>query len=66
MLELQHADTIERVPAPFRFVQGRWCCEADHYLAVRSWLQQHGIQDAVPRWQRLTLEVHETREPHAY
>ena len=26
MLELQHADTIERVPTPFRFVQGRWCC----------------------------------------
>jgi len=38
MLELQHADTIERVPAPFRLVQGRWCCEAYHYLTVRSWL----------------------------
>src|SRR5262249_43840911 len=66
MLELQHADTIERVPAPFRFVQSRWCCKAHHYLAVGSWLQQHGIQDAVPRWQRLALELHETREPHAY
>jgi superfamily II DNA or RNA helicase len=47
-------------------VHGRWCCEAHHYLAVRSWLQQHGIQDAVPRWQCLALELHETREPHAY
>jgi superfamily II DNA or RNA helicase len=66
MLEFQHADTIECVPAPFRFVQSRWCCEAHHYLTVRSWLQQQGIQDAVPRWQRLALELHETREPHDY
>lgn len=66
MLELRHADAIEHVPAPFRFVLGRWCCEAHHYHLALPWLQQQGIQDLVPRWQRLALELHETRELHGY
>ena len=66
MLELRHADTIEHVPAPFRFVQGRWCCEAHHYHLALPWLQQQDIQDLVPRWQRLALDLHEMRELHGY
>lgn len=66
MLELQHADNIEYVPVPFQFVDDRWCCAAHYYHAVLPWLQEQGIRDAVPRWQHLTLKLHDTRKPHAF
>jgi len=66
MLVLQHADTIECVPAPFQFLQGRWCCEAHYYHAALPWLQEQGIRDAVPGWQHQALQLHDARKPHAY
>src|SRR5205823_3526645 len=66
VLVLQHADTIEPVPAPFQFVQDRWCCQAHYYHAALPWLQEQGIRDAVPGWQHLTLELYDPREPHTY
>ena len=66
MLVLQHADNIERAPVRFQFVQDRWCCEAHYYHTVLPWLQEQGIRDAVPRWQHLTLKLHDTRKPHAF
>jgi superfamily II DNA or RNA helicase len=65
-LVLQHTDDIEHVPAPFQFVKSRWRCEAYHYHAVLPWMQEQGIRNAVPRWQRLALELHDTRELHEY
>lgn len=65
-LVLQHTDDIEQVPAPFQFVKNRWRCEAYHYYTVLPWMQEQGISNAVPRWQRLKLQLHDTRELHEY
>ncbi|HEY6406730.1 MAG TPA: DEAD/DEAH box helicase [Ktedonobacteraceae bacterium] len=65
-LVLQHTDNIEHVPAPFQFVKSRWRCEAYRYHAVLPWMQEQGIRNAVPRWHRLALDLHDTRELHAY
>jgi superfamily II DNA or RNA helicase len=65
-LVLQHTDDIEEVPTPFQFIKSRWRCEAYHYHTVRSWMQQREIRNNVPRWQRLKLELHDTRELHDY
>ncbi len=65
-LILQHSDNIEHVPFPFQFVKSRWRCEAYRYHAVLPWMQELGIRNAIPRWQHLTLELHDTRELHEY
>ena len=65
-LVLQHTDEIKHVPVPFQFVKSRWRCEAYHYHAVLPWMQEQGIRNAVPRWQRLTLKLSDTRELHEY
>src|SRR5438034_11117202 len=65
-LVLQHTDEIEHVPVPFQFVKSRWRCEAYHYHAVLPWMQEQGIRNAVPRWQRLTLKLSDTRVLHEY
>jgi superfamily II DNA or RNA helicase len=66
LLVLRCADNIERAPVRFQFVQNHWCCEAYHYHALLPWLHEQGIRDTVPRWQRLELELHDSREPNAY
>ena len=65
-LVLQHTDHIEHVPFPFQFVKSRWRCEAYRYHAVMPWMQEQGIRNAIPRWQHLALELHDTRELHEY
>jgi superfamily II DNA or RNA helicase len=65
-LVLQLTNNIEHVPAPFQFVKSRWRCEAYHYHTVLPWMQEQGIRNAVPHWQRLALKLHDTRELHAY
>ena len=59
-------DEIEEVPAPFQFIKSRWRCEAYHYAPLRDWMRQRGILNNVARWQRLKLELHDSREPHDY
>ncbi len=65
-LVLQQTNDMEDIPAPFQFVKSRWRCEAYHYHTVLPWMQEQGIRNAVPRWPRLALELHDTREPHEY
>src|SRR5438309_3839972 len=65
-LVLQHSDDIDDVPVPFRFVKSRWRCEAYHYHEVLPWMQDQGIRNAIPRWQRIGLTLHDTRELHDY
>src|SRR6266550_8419947 len=65
-LVLQGVDADERQPAPFRFIKGRWRCEAYHYGSLLPYLREHAIRDAVARWQSLHLTLHESREPHDY
>src|SRR5713101_5524738 len=65
-LVLHQTDNIEHVPIPFQFVKSRWRCEAFHYHTVLSWMQEQEIRNAVPRWPRLALELHDTRELHDY
>ncbi|GHO46205.1 DEAD/DEAH box helicase [Ktedonospora formicarum] len=65
-LVLRHIDASEPIPAPFQFIKGLWRCEAYHYHALRPWFQERAIRDDVPRWKRLKLHLHETREPHDY
>lgn len=54
------------LPEPFVFVKGRWRCEAYHFWEMEPWLRSHSIRVTVPRWQRLSLSLHDQREPHAY
>lgn len=65
-LVLQGVDEHEHLPAPFRFIKGKWRCEAYHYGPLVPYLRQHGIRDAVVRWKPLNLTLHENREPHDY
>src|SRR5258706_10495966 len=65
-LVLQGVDAHERQPAPFRFIKGRWRCEAYHYGSLLPYLREHAMRDAVARWQSLHLTLHESREPHDY
>ncbi len=66
VLQGVHAQTDLELPAPFTFIKGKWRCEAYHLQELTSWLRMHGIRSSVPRWQRLSLTLHDQREPHAY
>ncbi len=63
-LVLHHTDDIDQVPAPFQCIKSRWRCEAYHYHSILPWVQEHSIRNTVPRWQRLALQLHDTRELH--
>lgn len=65
-LVLYGVDQQADVPAPFQWVKGRWRCEAYHYPVLRLWANEQGIQDNVPRWQQLSLTLHDNRQPHNY
>jgi superfamily II DNA or RNA helicase len=54
------------LPAPFTFIKGKWRCEAYHFQELLPWLHAHAISINLPRWQRLSLSLHDQREPHAY
>ena len=54
------------VPAPFQWLNAKWRCPAVHYRTVRPWLNQQRIRNQIPRWQNLTLILHDQREPHFY
>src|SRR5439155_22686488 len=60
------ANGQEAFPDPFRWIKGRWRCEAYHYGSLLPWLREVGIRNHIPRWKRLRLPLHETREPHDY
>ncbi|EFH82151.1 type III restriction protein res subunit [Ktedonobacter racemifer DSM 44963] len=65
-LVLRHVEPNASIPPPFQFIKGLWRCEAYHYPSIRPWLQENQVRDDVPRWKRLALNLHETREPHDY
>ena len=54
------------LPAPFTFIKGKWRCEAYHFQEILPWLHTHAIHTNLPRWQRLSLSLHDQREPHVY
>lgn len=60
------AETDLDVPAPFTVVKGKWRCEAYHFQRLVPWFRTQHIRMKVPRWQRLSLTLHDQREPHAY
>ncbi|MDQ2903247.1 MAG: DEAD/DEAH box helicase [Chloroflexota bacterium] len=51
---------------PWRFLNGKWRCEAFHYNSLIPWIQAQGIRDMVPRWQPLNYTLLDLREPHDY
>jgi len=65
-LVVGNADERDPLPAQFRWIKGRWRCEGYHYAALVPWMRQEGIRNQVPRWERLTSKLADTREPHAY
>ncbi len=65
-LVLQHADDLKHIPDPFQYIKHRWRCEAYHYPTLLPWIQEQAIHNTVPRWQRLALQLHDSREPHDY
>jgi len=65
-LVLDGVDRSATPPAPFQWVNAKWRCPAVHYRAVRPWLAEHDIRNAIPRWSDVSLVLHDDREPHAY
>lgn len=65
-LVLTLADEPLQPRAPFRWVKGRWRCEAYHYGRLLPWVRDESIRDTVPRWERLSLTLHDSRQPHDY
>jgi superfamily II DNA or RNA helicase len=63
---LKDPDPALTPPAPFQWIKGHWRCEGVYYGVLLEWFQQHAIRDTVPRWHRLDLELHDTRQPHTY
>ena len=54
------------LPSPFQWIKARWRCEAYHYPLLIPWIKDQHIRDNVPRWQRLSLTLHDDRDPHEY
>ena len=63
---LEGYDQTAEVPSVFRWVKAKWRCPAFHYPQLVPWLRQHGVQDRVPRWERLDLVCQDDRVPHDY
>jgi superfamily II DNA or RNA helicase len=58
----QNADA----PAPFRWLQEKWRCRGVDYRVVRPWLYEQNIRNNIPRWETLSLQLHNHLEPHPY
>lgn len=65
-LVLENTPPEAVLPAPFHWVKGKPRCPANHYASLLPWLKEHKVQDHVPRWKTLQLELHDPREPHDY
>ncbi len=65
-LVLNGLDEDAKVPSPFQWIKAHWRCEAYHYPRLMAWLREHRIKDTVPRWEKLTLQLHDHRSPHTY
>ncbi len=65
-LVLEGVDRAITPPGCFQWVNAKWRCPAVHYRAARSWLEQQSIRNHVPRWRKLSLDLQDDREPHAY
>ncbi len=65
-LVLRETPEQSATPLPFRWIKGRWRCEAYHYGSVLPWIRDQGIRDNVARWEKLTLDLHDLRQPHDY
>lgn len=53
-------------PEPFQWLNHRWRCPAVHYRVIRDWLYNNDIRNAIPRWENLTLTLHDRRQAHDY
>jgi len=65
-LVLEGYDRAADVPPAFRWVKAKWRCPALYYPQLVPWLRRRGIQDRVPRWERLSLICQDHRVPHDY
>jgi superfamily II DNA or RNA helicase len=65
-LVLSDIDQHTPVHPVFRWVKARWRCEGYRYPLLADWLQEQGIRDQTPRWQRLNLTLCDPRQPHDY
>lgn len=65
-LVINGLDEAAALPAPFQWIKGHWRCEAYHYARLVPWLRQNHIQDTLPRWEKVTLRLHDHRQPHVY
>jgi superfamily II DNA or RNA helicase len=65
-LVLEGVPRALRPPDPFEWINARWRCPAVYYRALYAWFRQQGIRNSIPRWQKLSLSLHDRRELHAY
>lgn len=63
---LENIPQTDTPPDCFQWLNGRWRCPAVYYRLVRPWLRQRKIRNAIPRWQKQPLTLHDDREPHSY
>lgn len=63
---LENVPKDTAVPPQFQFIDGKYRCPARCYRDVRSWLVESDVRNAVPRWQKLALTLHDPRTPHDY
>lgn len=65
-LVLEGVDQDSQPPTPFQWINHKWRCEAVHYRTVEPWLGLNLVQNRVPRWVNVGLELKDGRLPHDY
>lgn len=65
-LVLNDVDQNEQLPDSFQWIKSHWRCEAYYYPYLKTWLKENDIRDTIPRWKRLDLTLHDSRNPHKY
>ncbi len=65
-LVLDNVPQTADVPSMFKWHQGKWRCPAVHYRQVRAWLTEQKIRNGIPRWEAVSLQLDDLREPHPY
>ena len=63
---LNGIEQSEPVPPFFRWINGKWRCEAVHYRLAEPWLHRNLIENRVPRWVDVGLVLKDGRLPHDY
>src|SRR6478752_1308093 len=65
-LVLHGAEKEATLPSPFRWIAGKWRCEAVWYGSLVPWIREQGVRDLIPRWQPLSGSFSSLMNLHPY